>query len=92
MSQFLPAPTVVADDPDAREVLRAWILGEGAAIVTLDPSFKDVAAWGILLVDIARHAARAHANDDGAASEHLARIRSALEAEWDSPTDEGREI
>jgi hypothetical protein len=44
------------------------------------------------LVDIARHAERAHAKDGGAATEHLARIRSAIEAEWDSPADDGREI
>lgn len=92
MAHELLMPRTVANDSQAREVLRVWISGNGDAIVTLDPSLDDVAAWGILLVDIARHAARAHARDGGTTAMHLARIRSAMEAEWDSPTDEGREL
>jgi hypothetical protein len=92
MSNELLIPPVVENDSESREVLRAWITGDSSLIVTLDPSFSDVGAWGILLVDIARHAARAHAKDGGTTEMHLERIRSALEAEWNSPADDGREI
>jgi Domain of unknown function (DUF5076) len=48
----------------------------------------DPAAWGILLADIARHAAKAYAlNGVYAEDEALHRIRQVFYAEWSAPTD-----
>lgn len=78
----------LAREKDAFEILRVWG-GQGLPQqCAIKIAWEDPAAWGLLLVDIARHAAKAydHAGhvDEG---EALARIREAFNAEWDSPTD-----
>lgn len=75
--------------PDAVEVVRAFVI-DGGLQVHLQRAFEDPEAWGILLVDIARHAARVYAAE-GACSEDTAlmAIKSMFDAEWDSPTDPG---
>ena len=46
--------------------------------------------WGLLLVDIARHAARAYAREsDYSEEEALGRILEMFEAELERPTDLG---
>jgi hypothetical protein len=72
------------------EVLRAAILTDGNLQVTLRRAFDEPEVWGLLLADVARHAARIFAaeaavNEDSA----LQRIRSMFEAEMDSATDIG---
>ena len=84
----LPVPSVVQSDPSAREVARVWV-GGGQQHVTLATGlWQDPAAWGVFLVDLAKHVANAYAQgQDRDASEVLGRIREALEAEWHAPTD-----
>jgi len=85
----LPVP------PDARErggveILRASIV-DGAVSVGLRRSFDDPFTWGILLVDLARHASRVYALEMGMSEdEALATIRSGIEAELNRPTDLGK--
>jgi hypothetical protein len=84
----LPVP------PDALErggveILRASIV-EGAVSVGLRRSFDDPFTWGILLVDLARHASRIYALETGIAEEEaLAQIQSGMESELNRPTDRG---
>jgi hypothetical protein len=84
----LPVP------PDALErggveILRASIV-DGAVSVGLRRSFDDPFTWGILLVDLARHASRIYALETGMTEdEALARIQAGLEAELNRPTDPG---
>ena len=86
--QELPVP------PDALErggveILRASIV-DGAVSVGLRRSFDDPFTWGILLVDLARHASRIYALETGMSEEEaLAAIRSGIEAELGEPTDLG---
>lgn len=87
MSSHLPVPPVVSEDPEAVEVLRVWVMHDKSTTVTLDPVFADSAAWGILLVDIARHAARAHANDTRGPLDHMKEILAMFQAECEQPTD-----
>jgi hypothetical protein len=87
-------PPVMADEPDATEVLRVWKNTDWQKVqVALMPDDEDPAVWGIALVDIARHVAKAYALQ-GRMSESacLARIRQLLDAEWKRPTQipEGR--
>ena len=71
------------------EILRASIV-EGAVSVGLRRSFDDPFTWGILLVDLARHASRIYALETGIAEEEaLAQIQSGIESELNRPTDRG---
>ena len=77
--------------PDAQEkggveVLRAFIV-DGSVSVALRRSFDEPFTWGVLLVDLARHAARVYALETGMPEdEALAAIRAGLDAELDRPT------
>jgi hypothetical protein len=54
-------------------------------------AWEDPAAWGIMLVDLARHVARAYEQLKGLAREEtLSRIHEGFDAEWTSPTDQPR--
>ena len=76
--------------PDAlerggHEVLRASIV-DGGVSVALRRSFDDPFTWGVLLVDLARHAARIYALEtDLSEEEAMAEIRAGLQAELDDP-------
>ena len=84
----LDMPPVAARSHCAIEVARVWI-ADGAQHVTLRPeAWEDPAAWGLLLVDLARHVAHGFAQVRGAdVADTLARIREGFDTEWDSPTD-----
>jgi hypothetical protein len=72
------------------EILRAAILTSGELQVTLRRAFDDAEVWGMLLADVARHAARIFAVEAQVDEEAaLERIRLMFEAELDSPTDLG---
>jgi hypothetical protein len=89
-----PAFEALAVPPDAlekggHEVLRASIV-EGGVSVALRRSFDDPFTWGILLVDLARHAARIYAMEtELSEDEALAQIRAGIDAELARPTDPG---
>jgi hypothetical protein len=80
--------------PDAlekggHEVLRASIV-DGGVSVALRRSFDDPFTWGILLVDLARHAARIYAMETEMSEEEaFDQIRAGMEAELERPTDRG---
>jgi hypothetical protein len=81
-------PPVAADDPAALEVVRAWVVKQGLHCTLNVGVWKDPAAWGLVLADLARHVANAHHKQDGRdARESLASIRKAFAAELDAPTD-----
>ena len=56
----LPMPRSALTSHSAFEIARIWVAG-GGQHVALDASvWEDPAAWGIALVDLARHIARAY--------------------------------
>jgi hypothetical protein len=74
---------------DATEVLRAFVV-DGGLSIAFTRAFEEPDMWGLLLVDIARHAARAYARDsDYTENEALTRIVDMFEAEIAAPTDVG---
>ena len=74
---------------DANEVLRAFVV-DGGLSIAFTRAFEDPDMWGLLLVDIARHAARAYAREsDYTEDEALTRIVDMFEAEIARPTDTG---
>ncbi|MEO8552321.1 MAG: DUF5076 domain-containing protein [Kofleriaceae bacterium] len=89
MPHELPVPPPVRADRNAREIVRVWASDQAPQTFVLDPAaYDDPAAWGLLLVDLARQVAAAmagHRNMDR--REILSRIRAGFDAEWDAPAD-----
>ncbi|MBB5047869.1 hypothetical protein HNR60_002626 [Rhodopseudomonas rhenobacensis] len=85
-----PLPPDVVGREDAVEVLRAFVLDGGLSIAFMR-AFEDPEMWGLLLVDIARHAARAYGREsDYTEDEALSRIVEMFQAEIARPTDTGQ--
>jgi hypothetical protein len=71
------------------EILRASIV-EGAVSVAMRRAFDEPFTWGVLLVDLARHAARIYALETQMSEDEvLDAIRAGIDAEFDRPTDLG---
>ena len=84
----LPLPPVALERADATEVLRVWAAPDEGQQVMLRPAWPDPAVWGLILVDIARHAANAYKAQGIPRNQTLERIYEMFQAEWQSPTDE----
>ena len=86
----LPVPAVASRDPRSLEVLRVWIAQGDQHVALSFGMWQNGAPWGVLLADLARHIAEAHAQQDEGvdAEDFLEQIRAGLEAELDAPTDE----
>ena len=84
-----PLPPDVMGREDATEVLRAFVV-DGGLSIAFTRAFEEPDMWGLLLVDIARHAARAYARESSYTEEEaLARVVEMFEAEIARPTDIG---
>jgi hypothetical protein len=85
-----PLPPDVMGREDATEVLRAFVL-DGGLSIAFSRAFEEPDIWGLLLVDIARHAARAYARESNyTEDEALTRIIDMFDAEIARPTDMGQ--
>jgi hypothetical protein len=70
-------------------VLRAFVV-DGGLSIAFTRAFEEPDMWGMLLVDIARHAARAFSREtELSEDEALARIIEMFEAEIARPSDFG---
>ena len=79
----LEVPPIAISDEKAVELLRVWLSGGNQHISIRYDAWDDAAAWGLLLVDLARMVARAYAENDGRdADAILTRIREGFDAEW----------
>jgi hypothetical protein len=84
-----PLPPDVMGRDDATEVLRAFVV-DGGLSIAFTRAFEEPDMWGLLLVDIARHAARAYAQESTYTEEEaLARVVEMFESEIARPTDMG---
>jgi hypothetical protein len=84
-----PLPPDVIGREDATEVLRAFVV-DGGLSIAFTRAFEEPDTWGLMLVDIARHAARAYARESEFTEEEaLARILDMFKAEIACPTDMG---
>ena len=88
----LEPPPIASRDDAAVEVLRVWAAPGSPQQLTLRTCWKDSGAWGLLLVDVARHAAQAYQREGQDAAQVLARIRELFDAEWDSPTSPAEDL
>jgi hypothetical protein len=85
-------PPPIASNRDAVEVVRVWVAPDDVEQVALRTNWSDPAAWGLLLVDLARHASLAYEREGRDRAETLARIREGFDAEWSSSTDEPNDL
>ena len=84
-----PLPPDVMGREDATEVLRAFVV-DGGLSIAFARAFEEPDMWGLLLVDVARHASRAYARESHySEDEALRRIIDMFEAEIARPTDMG---
>ncbi|MCP9626848.1 DUF5076 domain-containing protein [Rhodopseudomonas palustris] len=84
-----PLPPDVEGREDATEVLRAFVLDGGLSIAFMR-AFEEPEMWGLLLVDIARHAARAYSRESNyTEDEALERVVEMFESEIARPSDLG---
>jgi hypothetical protein len=86
----LAPPDAATHDPLAFELARLW-LADGAPHVALRTGvWPDPAAWGVVLVDLARYIALAyHQSSDIALGEAFERILYGLRAELEPPSARG---
>jgi hypothetical protein len=91
-SNALETPPIAESDSNAVEVLRVWAVPGQPQQLTLRTTWKDAGAWGLLLADVARHAANAYRNEGADPNVVLARIRELFEAEMSSPTDTPQQL
>jgi hypothetical protein len=88
----LPVPPLAEMNPQSIEVLRVWAAPGSPQQLTLQTTWKDSSAWGLLLVDIARHVANAYQAQGYDREQVLARIRDVWNVEWNHPTDNAKEL
>jgi hypothetical protein len=84
-------PPDALSDPDAREMLRAWVAHEGLHCTLNIGQWgeREASGWGVLLSDVARHVAQAMHKATGAEpSEILEEIRNVFNEELDEPTSD----
>jgi hypothetical protein len=93
MSELSALPDA-AGDPDAVELLRAWLVADTLQCSLRGDVFEDPASWGAVLADLARHLASAVQEDSGAdPAATLQTIQQAFVQELTAPpesTEEGR--
>jgi hypothetical protein len=83
----LPLPQAIHGDAKAKELIRVWASEGQQQLLIAGKVWDDPAAWGILLVDLARHVANCYAAQSGMETEQtLARIKQGFDVEWSSPT------
>ncbi len=93
MPRELNPPPIATTQPKSVEILRVWAVPDGPQQVTLRTQWdEDPGVWGLLLVDIARHAAQAYARNGVGRERALARIKELFDAEWSIPTTETKDL
>jgi hypothetical protein len=87
MKGELPIPLAASQNESAVELLRVWAAGGAQHVSIAAKVWQDPAAWGIFMVDLAKHLANAYcaegSNDKTAI---LQRIKAGLDAEWHHAT------
>ncbi len=84
-NELTPPPN--AKNAGAVEVLRVWAEPGAAQQLVLQTTWKEPGAWGLLLADVARHAAKAYAAEGVPEAQALDRILQLFRAELAAPTD-----
>jgi hypothetical protein len=85
----LPVPPEAKTDPRALELVRVWAAHGKQHVCLATSLWNDPAAWGVMLVDLAKHVAAAYQQSAGMDfTSALKRIKEGFDAEWENATDE----
>lgn len=85
-SRQLEIPASVFGDPNPQELFRAWAAHEELHVVFNPCFWKDPKDWGVFLVDMARHVARAYEQEGVCSSSAaLKKIGVGFKSEWRRP-------
>lgn len=84
----LKIPGDASSNRSAQEVLRVWSSGDHQVLAIRHDMWDDIAAWGLLLVDIARHVSRAFSERGQDKDQVYQRILEGFRMEGENPTDE----
>jgi Domain of unknown function (DUF5076) len=89
-SKELAPPPAAQNASDATEMLRAWVVNKGLQCsMRVGNDENEPILWGVLISDVARHAADALNKQHGwPKQEVLEQIREVFNSELDSPTAE----
>jgi len=88
MKSTLPIPSAVQIDPNSMELLRVWAANGQQHVSLATNIWPDPAAWGIMLVDLAKHVASAYQqSSDQDFNDVLNRIKQGFDTEWQTATD-----
>ena len=87
-TDYLVVPEEAKADCNSFELLRIWIANNSQHVSLRVGVWKDPAAWGIMLSDLAKHIAHSYEQDCALDRvQTLQRIKAAFDVEMDSPTD-----
>ncbi len=90
--QELEIPLAIHSSEKAMELVRIWI-ADKKLIVTLSGNlWKDPRAWGLLLVDLAKHVANAYAQNGEEKQAVYDRIIEGFMAEYSHATDDPKPL
>ncbi len=89
----LQVPSAARNDRRSFELLRVWVADAEQHISLRAGIWDDPAAWGTMLADLAGHIANTFEQSAPPGRkpdrrELLARMKEALDAEWNSPSDD----
>ena len=88
----LSPPHTIHNASRAMELARIWIV-DGSQHVSINAKlWDDPAAWGLMLVDLAKHVANAYAENGKDKQEVLNRILQGFRAETEFATDDPKEV
>lgn len=88
----LDPPPISKSNPKSVEVLRVWAAPGSPQQFVIHVTWKDPAAWGLMLADIARHVARAYGEQGQNPEDAYNRIIETFQAELKHPTDKPIQI
>lgn len=84
----LDIPPSASADPKAVEIARVWAVNGTQEVRLRTATWKDPAAWGLILVELASDVANTYAQIEGRdRGEVLARIKAGFDADWPSEYD-----
>jgi hypothetical protein len=90
LSSQLPVPPAAQADKKSVELLRAWVVNKGLQCsIRIGNEDHEPILWGVLISDVARHAADAINKQNGSSkADVLNQIREVFNSELDAPTAE----
>ena len=84
----LAPPNTIHNATRAMEIARIWLVDCGQHVRLSGDLWDDPAAWGMMLVDLAKHVANAYEQNGKDKEEVLKRIVDGFNAEICSSTDD----